>query len=623
MTFSIRGSLLASSFICLNCFFVQPVFAKDGLIKNQALIKKALDVNLHEHPIWLSLLHYRENKPRIQDNHFLVSTNNKQENFSPKKELEATIYKLFKQHDKKKIKCRFPARDYWLRKQLQLPENDYSDCKELHEFLEKAPMDKLSVVYSSENLTSASSMMGHVLFKLSGETPKGEQKEHAITFYTEVKGINLPKILYDSVVQGKEGYFALSPYQEKHNHYLQTEQRNVWIYDLNLTQTQLKLIQYHLWELRQTKLKYFFHTYNCATFTNIILSLSNNTVINAQDGWKSPLDTVKAIHNAKLVDATHFFPSPRVKVRMLMENKNSKWQQKTYDAFRKDNPSLLPKENSQENLFFQVKTLEALSGYFSSRNKTIKTPKIQNFIKKQQKKLSPNLVININNYKSPTLAPFDSQIYLKIQQSNDDKKLILGFLPASHTLDDDQRQSLNHSQLRIADMAIAISEKNKTIQLSQFDLYAMTTFVTRDNVTGGISSSFKMGYKQHKKSNLSEYGATYIEGGVGLSHQLHTDITLATLGYLKFDYGKNLNAVIYPEISLLINGIYDSKIVLQNRHSFSLLNQKSDVANNWNETSVKVARSFTKNNRISLGANFFKGAKNSDTEISLTWKWLY
>ncbi|WP_459782668.1 lipoprotein N-acyltransferase Lnb domain-containing protein, partial [Photobacterium sp. R1] len=78
----------------------------------------------------------------------------------------------------------------------------------------------ISLAYASENLMSPSSFMGHTFIKLSeNETDPG----HAVSFFTEVDGFNLPKIMFDSLVVGKEGYFIVSPYQESLNFYKDIE----------------------------------------------------------------------------------------------------------------------------------------------------------------------------------------------------------------------------------------------------------------------------------------------------------------------------------------------------------------------------------------------------------------
>ena len=206
MYIRLLGRLLVSLLV-----FVSQAQAADNANHIQVLVEQAVAKKLYDSQIWLSLLHVINNKTYIEDHSFLLSN----PNFSAKQELINSIQYLLDDNADINHRCRFPARDFWLRKQLNLPEVSYSHCLDFKEFLDKAPADKISLVYASENISQASSMMGHTLLKISGKNSHNFFVEHGVSFYTEVKGFNLPKIIYDSIIVGKKGYFALSPFYEK------------------------------------------------------------------------------------------------------------------------------------------------------------------------------------------------------------------------------------------------------------------------------------------------------------------------------------------------------------------------------------------------------------------------
>lgn len=97
---------------------------------------------IYESSIWKSLLHYRNNKPSINEKEFLLSYNN----FSLKNELIATIRKI--QSDKNYI-CKFPARYEFLKKDLKklnINLSGYDTCDEFNTYLEKTNADSLDLV---------------------------------------------------------------------------------------------------------------------------------------------------------------------------------------------------------------------------------------------------------------------------------------------------------------------------------------------------------------------------------------------------------------------------------------------------------------------------------------------
>src|SRR5690554_7727503 len=81
--------------------------------------------NLHEHPVWLTLGHYHQDTLgsgfTSQADHpaFFLSESGKT---SPEAELQATLEAIRQPGGgDDHARCRFPARDAWLREQLDLP----------------------------------------------------------------------------------------------------------------------------------------------------------------------------------------------------------------------------------------------------------------------------------------------------------------------------------------------------------------------------------------------------------------------------------------------------------------------------------------------------------------------
>jgi hypothetical protein len=485
--------------------------------------------------------------------------------FSLKDELALTINLLFNPTSSESARCRFPARDMWIRTQLNLPIASYEHCLEFKEYLQKAPAEKISLIYASENIAQASSMMGHILLKLSGQNDQGQQVEHAVTFYTEVKGINVPKIMYDSLIVGKKGYFALSPFSEKRDYYARKEQRNVWIYDLALTERSRQLIHWHLWELHQTQLRYFFHSYNCATFTQFILAISGNSTLRQTTGWSTPLDVVKRVNQAGLVRQTHMYPSSRSRVRILSAQQSTQWKRGIAEVIAQQNLTLVPQTNVESERFMGLKTGQAYSDYLNETGK-LSESSWQTLSKQFSEKiseLSQSYQIDLSDYKSPLLAPNDSQWYGGWVHFGGEDYLRLGILPAAHSLDDDNRQSMSENELRLGDIALLINQKKQTIQLEQFQLYAMASYVPFDLLTGGISGRFNIGYGTIYDVNLTRLKATQISGAIGINIQAQPDMHIYGLVNLGFAYGNNrLYQYATPEVGMIINEVYGMKSII-------------------------------------------------------------
>src|SRR5690554_2111532 len=97
--------------------------------------------DLHEHPVWLTLGHYHQDTlgsgftSQADDPAFFLSESGKT---SPEAELQATLEAIRQPGGgDDHARCRFPARDAWLREQLDLP-NTPVDCPAYDEWAERS-----------------------------------------------------------------------------------------------------------------------------------------------------------------------------------------------------------------------------------------------------------------------------------------------------------------------------------------------------------------------------------------------------------------------------------------------------------------------------------------------------
>jgi hypothetical protein len=539
------------------------------MVKNTTqLISEALAMGLQDDRVWLSLLHADGTKSHIPDPDFLFTV----ADFSPEKELKASINILLADDVDPDVACRFPARILWLRKKLGVEDNEFAYCDGITEFFDKAPADRISLVYASENLTQPSSMMGHLFMKIEGDDAAGEHVEHAISYFTELNGINVPMIIIDSLIVGKDGFFTLSPYEEKLEYYLKREQRNVWEYQLNFSEDQRELVQLHIWELKQVRMTYLFNSYNCATLINTLISVAEPDVFLKDELWMTPVDVVKVVSQANLVARTSVIPSSKWRVRMLAESMDNANVVAAVDRVngRSGYPGGQPSNGGSsldtvEDAFLK---LELASSYADFKKDTGELAydewaSVSHDLDQEKAQLSEELYIDLSDYKTPTKTPPDSQVYAGLVYWNDINYLMLGFLPTSHDLNDDNSQFFGESELRLSDISVLVSLEDADVSLNEWQLYSMSSYVPYDGLTGGISGRFRFGLEQHLNEVLESHLAGNISGGIGYAYQPFRRVVLGALMGAGLGYSDKKTYVYGdPEVKLILNEGYSMKSIM-------------------------------------------------------------
>lgn len=535
---------------------------------------QVVDLNLSDKPTWRSLLHY-DDRLKIVDPKFTLSLSD----FSLYNELEATLKSFYDPLFSQQNLCKFPARLTWLKQHIPLPELSLNHCHEFIQFKRKVPVDTISLVYSSENLTQPSSMMGHILLKLSGITDQGNARSHGVSYFTELNSINVPKIVFDSMVAGKKGFFSLSPYQEKLKFYLKEEQRNVWEYELALNDIQRTIIQHHIWELKQADLNYFFQDYNCATLTKFIISLGVPQLLNEKSLWVTPIDVVKSVHREKAISRTSVIPSSKWNIRMLSEILDEDRMMTIKHAIDQGDVSSFDNIETPELKYLSFELADNYLDYLYESN-DISLQQWQKISEEMERERSPEqdeITIDVSAFKSPIKTPQDTQFYIGATHLNGQSYMKVGFLPASHYLEDDNRQFFGENELRLSDIAILYDPENGRLKLDEFQLYSVSSLVPRNSLTGGVSARLRIGAEGHYDKALRRATAFNAEGGVGLTYSILTDINVFSMLGGGYGYARGESYFyLKPEIGLVIEEIYDMKSIISFENNWNQLNSRDD-----------------------------------------------
>lgn len=267
---------------------------------------------------WQHLLHYRLHPYTLR-----FMSQNDSENFflSPqgKRSLQAELtanLAAFLQTDlpdNASMQCRFPARYQWLKSQL--PQVDFIDqaCSEFDAWQAELDASYLTLIFPAAHINSPSSMYGHTLIRLD----KADENSSKLLAYSANFAANANradnelKFTWKGLTGGYPGVISVLPYYAKTNEYSRMEARDIWEYKLGLTQEEVAQFVRHLWEIKDGYFDYFFFDENCSYRLLALLDASSSRLDLAKQFRFTalPVDTLRALQQAGLVEDKHYRPS--------------------------------------------------------------------------------------------------------------------------------------------------------------------------------------------------------------------------------------------------------------------------------------------------------------------------
>jgi hypothetical protein len=248
--------------------------------------------------------------------------------FNPQSELEANLRAFFSAVDDRQDSndhalCRFPARLRWLRERLKFKNEilPQPDCRRFDEFKQRMDPESVSIVFSSFFMNSPASIFGHSFLRLNKrqsstdtDQRKSELLDYGINFAANAPDTNPLFFAVGGIVGAFPGVYTAIPYYYKVREYNDFEARDLWSYELDLTQEEVGQLLNHIWELGQTSFDYYFFTENCSyqILTAIEAAAPRLNILDELPPWIIPSDTILAVNNIKgLVKRTSFRPSIR------------------------------------------------------------------------------------------------------------------------------------------------------------------------------------------------------------------------------------------------------------------------------------------------------------------------
>ncbi|MFY4841126.1 DUF4105 domain-containing protein [Aliarcobacter butzleri] len=475
---------------------------------------------LYENSYWAKLLHYRNGISEIDSTNFFISNNGKED---LKEELFETINSL--ETGTNNVLCRFPLRVEWLKENIPTLEEKivpYS-CEELDKFLELTNAKYVTMVFPTAHINSPASMYGHTFLKVGAdkETPL---ISNAINYAAKTDEKNGLIFAYNGLFGGYEGRYSIMPYYEKIKEYNNLEQRDVWEYDLNLSQEEINKLVLHTWELKDSYADYYFFKENCSYNVLWLLEIARPSLdlVSYFDFKAIPLDTIKILtkYDGLIVDSRYRYSNLKKMKHILNEEIENKEFLKAYINDEIELPDSLSQSDKISYLDFKI----AYTQYQRSEDGTEKKEYIKNYLKllKERSSYKQTRTYNIKSPLDPLISHDSARIGL-FYDSNDSFETSIK--PAYNDMYDIVDGYLQGAYIDFFELNFK-KQKDKDVKLDRFTLIKIKSYSPQDMIFKPISWGIDAGYEHFKDKD--DYFK--IKPEVGVSFGNDKDFIYSMLG---------------------------------------------------------------------------------------------
>ncbi|MDD0853848.1 DUF4105 domain-containing protein [Halobacteriovorax sp. GB3] len=514
---------------------------------------------------WLRLLQYEKvstgYESRIDAPSFFLAKNGKT---NPLKELEATISafkenKIYQGNIEQPIKCAFAARYRLLKDHLNLSPQE--KCDDYFFWKNGLDASSLSLIFASSYPNNPASIFGHTFMRINSHKSKKAKRKRDILDY----GLNYAattgsdggiEFAIFGVFGLYEGHFSMAPYYIKVNEYNNYESRDLFEYELKLTQKQVELFIDMIWEIESNGFShYYFFDENCSFQLLALMEalFPEKSFLKNLPFYVSPIDTVKVLIDEKIaIYKTH---RPSLRSEFL-----NRFNQLTISQ-KNELDSLLKGDQSN----YSITSLDTALYYYK-----YKSFKEKHLLKKEDKALYQSLLdlrskesghynVTIKEDSLPHFAHGPQKFSFGYLNRFDENFLTINFRLGWHDELDPDLGHIPFSRLELLKISTILNENQ--FKLDRFTLIDVLS-IEPSNHQLTPSYAWKI---SHEKTFLAQRRETFIELGPGvafesLSGSMRFFSLIKTKLSLSEELKNNHDLRLIPNIGLIIKGSLNASI---------------------------------------------------------------
>ena len=619
------------------------------------LLQKALQLDLANNQSWLDMLYYEKTKEGISckakgcrgfesvidSPNFFLAKNGK---YNPQEELESTLISFFSTENlpiknvfnqQQTAQCAFKGRFEWLKQKLQFDEKELptQKCPEFEEWFKEINPKKATFIFSSSYLNNPASMFGHTFLLMSNDENKNNLLlANAINYSANTDETNGITFAFKGLFGLYKGKFSIAPYHQMIKRYNDSENRDLWEYELNLNQEEIRKIMTNLWEVNNNYANYYFFTDNCSYLLLKLLKIAKPEIKQPKSLSRAiiPSDTVIAISQTpNLVGKATYRPSRASKIRHLATQLSKDDLQLAKNiANGKQNTDEFLTISTQENALQQKINYDLAFEYgqysFQKNNKQSKQEMAQNSLSILKKRSQIAGATTLPSIKIPDSNPANShkpqRLFVGFGYDNIRKNFTqIDFRPAYHDLLDADSGFLRGAQINVLDLSLRHFSDKNNLKLNHLNIVDIKSYSPIDNlpqpIFWPISWQLKVGIENFYQGKSDYKNPIFAELGAGTNIDLEK--VSSNISFL-------LNGVAYQGDRLPHNNLLGIKPQINFIHNqgeslklqFNISNNLFFDNSSFNYWQYQIEQNFKLQKNLSIKAGYirknFRSEENQD-----------
>ncbi len=440
-----------------------------------------------------------DEESEIDDEDFFFSDNGKSD---AKSELHATLDAFFNEErfDDNSSACRFPARKAWLQEKLEIDDFPKVTCQEYDDTLKRLDPKSVTLVFPAAHINSPASMFGHTFLRINSSY-RSKLLSYAVNYAANVDAKKTNTVLFaiKGLTGGYNGQYSMLPYYDKLKEYRDTEQRDIWEYDLDLSEDEVLKMVRHIWELNGTHSEYYFFTENCS-YNMLWLLETARPSLQLREYFTYnviPLETIHAAKSEGIVTKRSYRPSKRTKLlryEELLDERCLEYPRRLVES-KIGLDEIIDDESIavQQKMYILESAIEFLE-YSFSRNDMKKDEYLNLFhnISKARAQLGEGKKLGIKAPPNPIESHRAVRVSAGAGYEEDNPVGYLGLRPAYHDIEDSSYGFLRGTQIEFLNLMLRYSQTQ--LRVEEATILSIISLAQRSEFFDSFSWRMKLGW---------------------------------------------------------------------------------------------------------------------------------